>query len=57
MPGLLLIAVASALISLLILKSKGHELDGKQAITLGPHLAVGLWWVWVLSVSVARRPF
>jgi leader peptidase (prepilin peptidase)/N-methyltransferase len=46
-PGVLLIAVASALISLLILKSEGHDLDGKQAISFGPHLAVGLWLVWV----------
>jgi leader peptidase (prepilin peptidase) / N-methyltransferase len=48
-PGLLLIAVASALISLLIVRSEGHDLDGKQAISFGPHLAVGLWWIWVLS--------
>jgi leader peptidase (prepilin peptidase)/N-methyltransferase len=48
-PGLLLIAVASALISLLILKSEGHQLEGKQAISFGPHLAIGLWWIWVLG--------
>ena len=48
-PGLLLIAVVSALVSLLILRSEGHDLDGKQAISFGPHLAIGLWWIWVLG--------
>ncbi|ANW05438.1 hypothetical protein LMTR13_09750 [Bradyrhizobium icense] len=48
-PGLLLIAVASALVSLLILRSEGHDLHGKQAISFGPHLAIGLWWIWVLG--------
>jgi len=48
-PGLLLIAVISALVSLLILRAQGHDLHGKQAISFGPHLAVGLWWVWVLG--------
>lgn len=46
-PGLLLIAVVSALVSLLILRAQGHELDGKQAISFGPHLAVGVWLTWV----------
>ena len=48
-PGLLLIAVLSALVSLLILRTQGHDLHGKQAISFGPHLAVGLWWIWVLG--------
>ncbi|MEH2614479.1 A24 family peptidase [Bradyrhizobium sp. AZCC 1693] len=48
-PGLLLIAVVSALVSLLILRTQGHDLHGKQAISFGPHLAIGLWWVWVLG--------
>ena len=48
-PGLLLIAVVSALVSLLILRREGHDLDGKQAISFGPHLANGLWWIWVLG--------
>jgi leader peptidase (prepilin peptidase) / N-methyltransferase len=47
--GQLLIAVVSALVSLLILRAQGHELHGKQAISFGPHLAIGLWWVWVLG--------
>lgn len=50
-PGLLLIAVASALASLLILKLDGHDLHGQQAISFGPHLAIGLWWIWLLGPS------
>jgi leader peptidase (prepilin peptidase)/N-methyltransferase len=46
-PGLLLIAVVSALVSLLILRSEGYDLHGKQAISFGPHLAIGLWLTWV----------
>jgi leader peptidase (prepilin peptidase) / N-methyltransferase len=48
-PGLLLIAVLSAVASLLVLKSEGHELHGGQAISFGPHLAVGLWVIWVFA--------
>ena len=48
-PALLLIAVASALVSLLILRAQGHELHGTHAISFGPHLAIGVWWVWVAS--------
>ncbi len=47
LPWLLLVAVLSALASLVILRAEGHELDGKQAISFGPHLAVGLWLTWV----------
>jgi leader peptidase (prepilin peptidase) / N-methyltransferase len=46
-PALLLIAVLSALASLAILKAEGYDLDGKQAISFGPHLAVGLWLTWI----------
>ena len=46
-PALLLVAVVSALASLIILKADGHELNGKQAISFGPHLAIGLWLTWV----------
>jgi hypothetical protein len=47
LPGLFLVAVLSALASLVILRAEGHELDGKQAISFGPHLAIGLWLTWV----------
>jgi leader peptidase (prepilin peptidase)/N-methyltransferase len=47
LPWLLLVAVLSALTSLVILRAEGHELDGKQAISFGPHLAIGLWLTWV----------
>lgn len=46
-PGLLLLAVLSALASLFVLKREGNELSAKQAISFGPHLALGLWLVWV----------
>jgi leader peptidase (prepilin peptidase)/N-methyltransferase len=46
-PGLLLVAVFSALASLVILRAEGHDLNGNLAISFGPHLAVGLWVSWV----------
>jgi len=46
-PVMLLLAVFSAVASLLILKAEGHELSAKQAISFGPHLAIGLWLAWV----------
>jgi leader peptidase (prepilin peptidase)/N-methyltransferase len=46
-PGLLLIAVLSALISLIILRAEGQRLGGKQAISFGPHLAIALWLAWI----------
>jgi len=48
-PGLLLIAVLSAMVSLLVLRADGHELNGKLAIPFGPHLAVGLWLSWIMG--------
>lgn len=48
--GLLLIAVVSAAISLLILRSKGYSLHGKQAIPFGPHLVTGLALIWAAKV-------
>jgi leader peptidase (prepilin peptidase) / N-methyltransferase len=47
LPILLLMAVLSAVVSLLIMRAEGHDLDGQQAISFGPHLAVGLWLTWV----------
>jgi leader peptidase (prepilin peptidase)/N-methyltransferase len=46
-PALLMVAVLSALISLVILRIEGHSLSGKQAISFGPHLAVALWLTWI----------
>jgi leader peptidase (prepilin peptidase) / N-methyltransferase len=46
-PVLLLMAVLSALLSLLIMRAEGHKLDGQQAISFGPHLAVALWLTWI----------
>jgi leader peptidase (prepilin peptidase) / N-methyltransferase len=49
LPTLLLIAVFSAFLSLLVLKAEGCNLSGKLAISFGPHLAIGLWLIWVLA--------
>jgi leader peptidase (prepilin peptidase)/N-methyltransferase len=48
-PGLLLIAVFSALGSLVILTADGYDLNRKQAISFGPHLAIGLWLTWIVG--------
>jgi leader peptidase (prepilin peptidase)/N-methyltransferase len=41
------LAVLSAVISLVIMRAEGHELHGQQAVSFGPHLAVGLWLTWI----------
>ena len=46
-PVLLLLAVLSAVISLVIMRAEGHDVHGQQAVSFGPHLAVGLWLTWV----------
>ena len=49
-PALLIIAVLSALASLLILRAEGHPLDRQQAISFGPHLAIGVWLSWLVEM-------
>jgi leader peptidase (prepilin peptidase) / N-methyltransferase len=49
-PGLLIIAVLSALPGLLILRAEGHQLHRLQAISFGPHLALGVWLSWLVEV-------
>jgi leader peptidase (prepilin peptidase) / N-methyltransferase len=49
-PLLLIMAVISALASLMILRADGHSLDRQQAIPFGPHLAIGLWLSWIFDV-------
>jgi leader peptidase (prepilin peptidase)/N-methyltransferase len=49
-PRLLIMAVISALTSLLVLKAAGHSFDRQQAIPFGPHLAIGLWLSWIFDV-------
>ena len=51
--GFLLLAVLSASASLMIMKNDGYILSGKQAISFGPHLAIGLWLMWVAGSFVA----
>jgi leader peptidase (prepilin peptidase)/N-methyltransferase len=47
LPILLLMGVLSAVVSVLIMRAEGEDLHGQQAISFGPHLAVGLWLTWV----------
>jgi leader peptidase (prepilin peptidase)/N-methyltransferase len=49
-PGLLIMAVLSALAGLLILRAEGHKLHRLQAISFGPHLAVGVWLSWLVEI-------
>jgi leader peptidase (prepilin peptidase)/N-methyltransferase len=49
-PRLLIVAVLSALMSLLIVRADGHRLDRTQAISFGPHLAISLWLNWIFDV-------
>jgi leader peptidase (prepilin peptidase)/N-methyltransferase len=49
-PRLLIVAVLSALMSLLIVPADGHRLDRTQAISFGPHLAISLWLNWIFDV-------
>ena len=50
-PEMLLLAVASALASLIIQRIDGQSISGKQAIAFGPHLAIGVWLSWILEAS------
>lgn len=52
LPYLLGIAVLSALVSLLILKADGNVLHRQQAISFGPHLAIGIWLSWIASAPI-----
>lgn len=51
-PALMLTAVLSAVASLLIMRAEGYVLDGQQAISFGPHLALGLWLAWIAGPLV-----
>jgi leader peptidase (prepilin peptidase)/N-methyltransferase len=57
---LLIMAVLSALASLMILRIEGHRLHRQQTISFGPHLAIGLWLSWladILQVDVLQPGF
>ena len=49
-PRLLIMAVLSALASLVILRIEGHRLHRQQAISFGPHLAIGVWLSWLVEI-------
>lgn len=45
----LLYAVASALLSAAIMRAQGQTLSRRSALPFGPHLAVGIWLVWIFG--------
>jgi leader peptidase (prepilin peptidase) / N-methyltransferase len=49
-PRLLIVAVLSALTSLLIVRAEGHGLERTQAIPFGPHLAISLLLNWIFEI-------
>ena len=49
-PLVVLIAVASALAAVVLLKLQRHEISGQSAIAFGPHLAVGVWLTWAFAL-------
>ena len=48
-PVLMLTAVASALVSLVIVRARGETISAVHPIAFGPHLALGLWLAWVIG--------
>lgn len=53
LPGCLLLAVASALVSALVGAREGRLTHARQPIPFGPHLALGFWLSWSLGPFVA----
>jgi leader peptidase (prepilin peptidase)/N-methyltransferase len=49
-PVVVLIAVASALAAVVLLKLQRHPVSGQSAIAFGPHLAVGVWLTWAFAL-------
>lgn len=47
--GVLVIAVASALAGLFVLRATGVNLTRTHAMSFGPHLAAAIWIVWVFD--------
>jgi len=45
-------AVLSAVAGLLIMRAEGYVLDDQQAVSFGPHLALGLWLAWIAGPLV-----
>lgn len=45
----LLYAVASALLSAAIMRAQGQKLSRRSALPFGPHLAAGIWLVWIFG--------
>jgi leader peptidase (prepilin peptidase)/N-methyltransferase len=49
LPGCMIFAVVSALLSAAILMRAGGLRDARDAMPFGPHLALGLWLVWAVG--------
>ncbi len=49
LPGCLLIAALSGLVSAVILFRDGGSIHARQPIPFGPHLALGLWLSWAVG--------
>jgi leader peptidase (prepilin peptidase) / N-methyltransferase len=52
LPLMLMIAVGSALATILLLRQQVRELNGADAVPFGPHLALGLWLSFLLGADI-----
>jgi leader peptidase (prepilin peptidase)/N-methyltransferase len=52
LPLMLMVAVFSAFGTILLLRKQGAELEGRDAIPFGPHLALGLWLAFLLGAEL-----
>jgi leader peptidase (prepilin peptidase) / N-methyltransferase len=53
LPLMLIVAVASALATIVLLRKQVGRLRGGDAIPFGPHLALGLWLAFLLAAPVS----
>lgn len=49
LPTLIMVTAISGLISTLILAAASETLNRNSAIAFGPHLCLGLWFVWIVG--------
>jgi leader peptidase (prepilin peptidase)/N-methyltransferase len=53
LPVMLIVAVGSALATIVLLRKQVGELNGGDAIPFGPHLALGLWLAFLLGTQLS----
>ena len=53
LPLMLIVAVLSAFGTIVLLRTQGGELEGRDAIPFGPHLALGLWLTFLLGAEIS----